>query len=273
MGGTPDLAIGASWPSAEGGKLFTFYGQINLDGIADAIEPSPLPSRGLLSIFGGAIDSSFESIEARVVVTPPGTPLLNLSLPDKSFAFADESVENLRPVRIRFEAGLSFPTDSLRFVRALELAAPDADIDALMDGLRAAPASAIGQLLGYAQFSTDDVHSEMYFLEIGRANQDRLEIWERWDAWEEAKKISSRLQNGSIYRPWSAADDDNVRWILANKAAIASGIEKWHSLLWINSNPLMNLWINDADPIYFLAKIDEVGQLDLSAVRAGATQS
>jgi hypothetical protein len=54
---------------------------------------------------------------------------------------------------------------------------------------------------------------------------------------------------------------------------IASGIEKWHSVLWIASNPLMNLWINDADPIYFLAKVGADGLLDLSDLRAGATQS
>lgn len=168
---------------------------------------------------------------------------------------------------------MSFPTESLRFLQALDRVAPDGDIDALLEGLGATPAGAVGQILGYAQFPANDVHREAYFAEIGRPNQGRLEIWEDWESWEEAKKMQSRMRNGQIYRPWSAVDDENLRWILANRDAIGSGIDRWHSVLWIGSNPLMNLWINDADPIYFLAKIEGDGRLDLSHVYAGATQS
>lgn len=273
LGGTPDWPAGASWPADKDGRLLTFYGQIKLEDLGTAVAPALLPARGLLSVFGGAIGSAGDPVQARIVLTPPGTALITLAAPEPPTAFADESRVCLTPVKIRFEPGLGFPTERWSFSRELEALVPEGDIDGLLDGMRAAPASAIGQLLGYAQFHQDDVHSQAYFAEIGRAGQDRLEIWDSWDDWEDARKISHKLPNGMVHRPWSAEDDDNVRWILANKAGIAAGIERWHSLLWISSNPLMKLWINDADPIYFLAKEGEAGQLDLDGVRAGATQS
>ncbi|MEO7497033.1 MAG: DUF1963 domain-containing protein, partial [Massilia sp.] len=273
LGGLPDLASGASWPRSKSGGLLTFYGQINLEDVAVASGSPLLPSAGLLSIFAGAIESSYAPIELRLAVTAAGTPLSTIALPDGPVAFADENVKPLDAVSIRCEPGLSLPTENMRFMRELEIAAPDGDIDTLLAGLSAAPTNAIGQILGYAQFPSSDVHRDAYFAEIGRADQGRLEIWEDWEAWEAAKLMQSRLRNGQIYRPWSAKDDENVRWLLANKAAIASGIEQWHSILWIASNRLMNLWINDADPIYILAKIDDAGHLDLSNAWAGATQS
>jgi hypothetical protein len=266
LGGAPDLAVAASWPRDNDGTLLTFFGQINLEDLPKSPGPSVLPARGLLSIFGGPIESISESIAGRAVVSSPEIPLLTQSPPDGCAAA-------LEPVRIRFEAGLSFPVESSSFLDELELAAPACDIDALIRGFASAPKAAIGQILGYAQFLLEEVHSKAYFAEIGRDRQERLLIWENWEAWEAAKNMSSRLANGQIYRPWSAVDDENVRWILANKEIIASGIEKWHSVIWIDSNPLMNLWINDADPIYFLAKVDDGGLLDLSNLRAGATQS
>lgn len=266
LGGAPDLAVGASWPRANDGRLLTFFGQINLEDLPKTLGPSVLPARGLLSIFGGPLDSSSEALAGCAIVTAPEIPLLTIPPPD-------ECATPLKPVSLRFEAGLSFPVESSSFLGELELAAPDCDIDGLIEGLASAPKTAIAQLSGYAQFPLEEVHSKAYFAEIGRDRQERLLIWESWDAWETAKNMSSRLANGQLYRPWSAADDEDVRWILANKETIATGIEKWHSVIWIASNPLMNLWINDADPIYFLAKVDDNGLLDLSDLRMGATQS
>lgn len=272
LGGLPDLASGAHWPTASDGKPLTFYGQINLDDVAGDADSSPLPSSGLLSIFAGPTGSYDEAILAQALLTPPGTTL-QAGTPDNAAAFADRSDCCFKPVRVRCEAGISLPTENHAFVRSLEVAAPSGDIDALLEGLAAAPDKALGQLLGYAQFQMADVHSTVYFDAIGRTNQERLLIWESWDDWEEAKKMQSRLRNGDTYRPWSASDDENVRWILANRAAIAAGIAQWHAVLWISSNPLMNLWINDADPIYFLAMTDDSGSVDLTSLRAGATQS
>jgi hypothetical protein len=268
LGGMPDLPMHARWPAAKDGRLLTFYGQINLDDVAVDGTPTLLPARGLLSIFGGGD----EVIEVHAVLSSPEAQLCTLA-PGTSNKFADGRIQCLDAVAVRLEAGLSFPTERMHFSRALEAAAPDGDIDAVLAGLAASPVNAIGQFLGYAQFPSHDVHAAVHFSEIGRADQERLEIWEDWNAWEAAKNMQSRLRNGQIYRPWSAADDDNVRWILANRAAIESGVAQWHSLLWISSNPLMNLWLNDADPIYFLARAGEDGRLDLSAVRAGMTQS
>ncbi|MES2901203.1 MAG: DUF1963 domain-containing protein [Pseudomonadota bacterium] len=273
LGGAPDLPAGASWPRAKNGQLLTFYGQIKLSDVSAITGPPLLPAEGLLSIFCGEIDCPAELNEVHVSIIPPGFALQASALPPVSDAFADGRIGCLNPVVVRFEQGLSFPTERWAFLRALESSAPDGDVDALLQGLSAAPEGAIGQFLGLAQFSGDDVQSEAYFAEIGRVNQDRLVIWESWDEWGRAKAMQSRMGNGQLHRPWSSLDDANVKWILENRAAIAAGTEKWMSLLWIGSNKQMNLWINDADPIYFLAKINDDGSLDLSKVRAGATQS
>ncbi len=271
LGGMPDLPSGSGWPTSSDGRLLTFYGQVKLADMAPAGSRS-LPAQGLLSLFGGEIAPSCESVEACALLTLPGMALHTLT-PPHGARFADGSPAPLTPVAIRCAPGLSFPTQSEAFAETLEQLAPDCDMDALLDGLDAAPEGRLGQLLGYAQFGQDDVHREAYFAEIGRARHSSLMIWKTWDDWTAAKAMASPMANGMIHRPWSADDDDAMRWIMDNRAAIEAGIAQWHCVLWIASNKRMDLWINDADPIYFLTKADADGRLDLGAVRAGATQS
>lgn len=49
VGGDPDLAPGAPWPSCEG-RAMTFLAQLDLADVASRIE-SPLPTSGLVSFF------------------------------------------------------------------------------------------------------------------------------------------------------------------------------------------------------------------------------
>ena len=102
--------------------------------------------------------------------------------------------------------------------------------------------------------------------------QERLRHWTTWEDWERAKTLSSRPRNGTIYRPWSTKDDDNVRWQLSHKAEIDAGVACWRSLLTIQSNKQMDLWINDADPAYTFIHADDLARADVSRVRVIATQ-
>lgn len=76
-----------------------------------------------------------------------------------------------------------------------------------------------------------------------------------------------------IYRPWSAADDDLVRWIQSHRLEIDAGVASWRSLLTIESNQAMDLWINDANAIYFFLPAADLARADFSNVQAITAQS
>jgi hypothetical protein len=85
--------------------------------------------------------------------------------------------------------------------------------------------------------------------------------------------MESKLGNGTIYRPWRADDDDVVRWILANRERIAAEAARWQVLLKVESNHPMDLWVNDADPVFVFIRTDDLKAGDFSRLRAVATQS
>jgi hypothetical protein len=278
LGGGPVLAAGSIWPRSNDGQLLAFFGQLRLSEIARLEPASGLPASGLLSLFAG--DTRDFPIEARAVLTQIGTTVESLSRPPRK-AIAQEQL--LDPVTIRFEPGLSFLHDGdgcLTRECSLGLTkedCPEGDFDALSDALEAgmdAPEGSIGQLLGHCPWTQEgDLRRAVHFEEIGRPYQQKLHRFESLEDWEESKKITHRYRNGRVSHPWSRGDDDNVRWILANRSVIAAGIEQWCFLRSIESNKHMDLWINDADPILFFAPVDESGRMDLSRLRAQVTQA
>jgi hypothetical protein len=273
LGGCPVLAEGSTWPKSNDGHLLAFFGQLRLSEIARLEPASGLPASGLLSLFAG--DTGDCPIETHAVLTQAGTTVERLPWPPKG-ALIDE--QYLDPVIIRFEPGLSFPPDRAEIL-SLEEDWPEGEFDALLDGLYTCPKGTIGRLLGHGPLTQEgDLRRAVYFEEIGRPGQERLQIWKSWEAWEEAKKIGYRARpmswwNRHVYHPWSSRDDENILWILANQPAISAGTEQWRFLLSIESNEQMNLLINDADPIQFFAPLDESGRMDLSRVRVQVTQS
>jgi hypothetical protein len=164
---------------------------------------------------------------------------------------------------MRFEPGVSFPTSDGAVMRSVENAAPCGDIDALWEGLKARPHRAVGQLLGHhCEMLGDDLRQAVYFEAIGRTGQERLQVWESWEAWEEATKIRPK----HLPMCWSYEDDENVRWLLAHRADVSTGIERWQLLL------QMNLECNCGLSVCFFAPRDDSGLLDLSQVRARASE-
>jgi hypothetical protein len=174
---------------------------------------------------------------------------------------------------VRFSPVLSLPLDDLDFLDAVKAAAPTGDIDALTDAVIQQPTDTIGMLLGGAVTMQHDLHAAMAFDALGRSGQDNLARWRTWPDWEAAKRKQHPLAGGGIYRPWSAADNGNVRWIQANRAAIEAENSAWALLLRIDSNRAMDLWINDADPIYFFGRYDALSEADFTDIRARVTQS
>ena len=275
LGGAPDLPTDVVWPTAPSGALLSFYGQIDLAEPELAALDSGLPGEGLLSLFVGAFDAALEPAPVAVILSPAGSALQRRPSPAPPEAFDDEHTARLNPVMVSFEKRLSFPPLDHAAADSLQAICPEGDIDTLFDGLGAHPSTLgpwLGQWLGHAPSPLEDLRATIYFHEAGRPGQERLRIWTTWEGWERAKTTSSRLRNGTIYRPWSAKDDDNVRWQLAHKAEIDAGVARCRSLLTIQSNKPMDLWINDADPAYTFIQADDLARGDVSRVRVIATQ-
>lgn len=271
FGGLPDLPPGSDWPVSPNDAPLSFLAQIALGDVAAAAGPI-LPA-GLLSFFAGDWDTIDGSFPIRVVHHPAGTPLERRVPPVDIDAFDCPHTANLHPIEARIAAGLSFLEYDDDWTGRLEEQAPEgADFDALQEGM-SAPLYTLGQLLGHAPWTGDDLRAEIFFREIGRAGKERLLIWKSREEWEGAKTMASKLANGTIYRPWSAEDDPHMRWILDHQAEIATGIARWQFLFAAESGVATNLWINDANAIYFFVPKDDLARGDFSRVQAVTTQS
>lgn len=238
FGGLPDLSPGAPWPAAPGGEHLTFLAQLDLADVAIRAGANALPPEGLLSIFAGNLQDDPEK-GAAAILTAPGTPLVRLQPPQASEPGYDFSLP--KPVAVRFEPALTLPTGENLFADAIEEAAPGGDMDRLMNRPHDSPDRVIGQLLGHAGLPLEDLHSAIAMRELGWPTKENLLIWRTWEAWEGARKMESKLRNGTIYRPWLASDDDAMRWILANRARIAAEAERWQVLLKVEPNRPMDI--------------------------------
>lgn len=271
FGGLPDLPDGTVWPSA-GGERLMFLAQLDLADVARRGGPSALPAEGLLSIFAGDLQGAPET-GAVAILTPPGTPLVRMQAP----LTGGLEFTLLKPVAVRFEAGITLPYGDRFFDDAVEAAAPGGDMDTLADAtfakiVRDGPDKLIGQVLGHAASMAEDLYDWIAMHELGPPRKHNLLIWKSWEDWENAKKMESKLRNGTTYRPWREEDDDTVRWILANRDRIAAEAERWQVLLKVESNHPMNLWVNDADPVFVFIRTDDLKAGDFSRLRAVATQ-
>lgn len=83
IGGHPDLPASTPWPIRRG-KYFAFVAQLDLEAIAEALAPGPLPARGLLTFFV-ADDPSGETgylDDCAVLYTRPSAKLVRRDVPD-----------------------------------------------------------------------------------------------------------------------------------------------------------------------------------------------
>ena len=271
LGGAPDLPVGSTWPKGRFG-LATFLAQFNLADVAARTGSDLLPSSGLLSLFVVEIESAADPVEVLSIVTPAGTPQERLQPPADTADFADHRAM-LTPVSVAgFQPGISL---SLGDMDRLQLDAryPDGDMVAFVIGLTARPKDAVGEWLGRGFDGHDDDQRQVAHSRcIGRPNLERYAFITSWEEWLELKMISHPLPNGTVYRPWQDRHDPEVRWLLDNRAAFDAGVEALRLLVRIESNPKMDLWINDADPIYILIDEARMAEGDLSQVHATVTQ-
>ena len=272
LGGAPELPVGSVWPAGENGYC-GFLGQLDLADVAARTGAEDLPPRGLLSLFVDSIDGAAEPVPVRAILTPPGTALTRLTAPANRDDYG-ACANHLKPVEIAaFVPGINVPSFDFRLFDQIEALAPGADTDAFQDGLWPAPPGTIGQLLGQG-FDHDgtDLRLAIHARQIGRPGLERYDFIADWAEWERLKQIEQRLQNGTIYRPWSDANDDDVRYVLDHRDALAAGTAELRLLMLIRSNKPMNLWINDADPIFLFIPSARLERGDFSELHGAVTQ-
>lgn len=272
LGGAPDLPAGSIWPMSEHGAC-GFLGQFDLADVRARAGATDLPSAGLLSVFVDFIDSAADPVPVRAILTPPGASLVRLTPPAGQDAYGAYTGW-LNPVAVAaFTPGISVPSFDVRLYEQITALAPDGDTDAFQDGIWPAPEGTIGQLLGLGlDPGGPDLRLAIHAREIGRPRLGDYAFIKDRDEWEQLKTISHPLPNGRIYVPWTDAGDDDVHFLLDNRGAVDAGVARLRLLLMIQSNKPMNLWINDADPIFVFIPADKLARGDVSELYGAVTQ-
>lgn len=272
LGGAPDLPVGSEWPCSEYG-LCGFLGQWDLADVRTRTGPTDLPAEGLLSIFVDFIDSAADPVPVRALLTPPGVSLERQARPPRDADFGPYTGW-LNPLSIGdFIPGIDLPTFDFRLAGQIEALAPEGDLEAFEQALWPRPAGTIGQWLGQGyDHDGTDLRLGVHAHRIGRPRLARYDFVEDWAAWEELKTIRNRLQNGQVHQPWSDADDDDVRFLLAHRDQLKAEVESLRLLVRIESNRSLGLLINDADPIFVFAPAAKLSKGDVSETWGAVTQ-
>lgn len=271
LGGAPDLPAGQDWPKG-GAGLLSFLGQLDLADIRARTGSTELPPEGLLSIFVEDAGCASDPVAIQAVLTPPGVALARLARPMEGDFGGHPGW--LEPVEIAaFSPGVNAPSFDGRLYGQIADLAPEGDLDAFLDGLWLRPPGTIGQLFGDGRdHDGTDLRLGIHARAIGRPGLQRYGFVESWDHWQSLKTIENRLANGTIHRPWNSREDADVRWLLDNREAFEAGARRMRLLLMVDSNRPMNLWINDADPIYVFADAEALARGDVSRLEGAVTQ-
>lgn len=272
LGGAPDLAAGTAWPRGDYGYC-GFLGQLDLADVRTRTGCLDLPAEGLLSLFVDYIESAGDPVPVRAILTPAGTALERLAAPEGEEAYG-AYVNRLKPVSIEaFRPGVTVPVMGLDLHATVEALAPDGDFERLQDAVSQQPTGAIGRLLGQG-FDHDgsDLRLALHARQIGREGLERFAFIKDWDEWLSLKRIESRLRNGTIYRPWTDDQDDQVRYFLDNRDAFFAGADALRLLVLIESNRAMDMWINDADPIFLFIPAANLAKGDFTVLFGAVTQ-
>ena len=272
LGGAPDLAAGTAWPRGDYGYC-GFLGQLDLADVRTHTGCLDLPAEGLLSLFVDYIESAGATVPVRAILTPVGTALERLTAPEAEEAYG-AYINRLKPISIAaFRPGVTIPVMEPELHLHVEALAPDGDFDRFQDSIIQQPAGAIGQLLGQGlNHDGSDLRLALHARQIGREGLERFAFIKDWDEWLSLKCIETRLKNGTIYRPWTDRQDDQVRYFLDNRDAFFAGGDTLRLLLLVKSNTAMDMWINDADPIFLFIPVANLAKGDFTVLFGAVTQ-
>ena len=124
----------------------------------------------------------------------------------------------------------------------------------------------IGQMLGYANAVDDHVLRKVA---LGRLDARRHQFADHWDSNAEYEAAMVRWPNN---RDTYEAMRPGVEWLLSNAATIESECASWQHLLRVDSNRAMDLWINDADPLYVFIRSGDLAMAKFDDLCGEVTQ-
>jgi uncharacterized protein YwqG len=136
-----------------------------------------------------------------------------------------------------------------------------------------APQGTIGQMLGFA--SAGDLRENLYRqVCLARLGVREMTYSDHWDTMEEYESyVAGYRQRGDaqLVNTYERMRD-NVIWLTKNSTEIQRGADAWRLLLSIDSNTSMNMWINDADPLYVFVRDEQLKKCDFSDLAGEVTQ-
>ncbi len=237
VGGLPDLLSVASWPRVDGAYL-SFLAQIDL-GSLPPLPHSPLPPRGLLSLFLGENESTV-GVEHRVLLTDEGV-LERVSLPANA-EVRDEYSAELDPVLLSVAPTVSLPgyqhqlRSQLTFTDNNETMAR---YDRLVGSLCPCPRGSAGALLGHGDGDELDHAIDGYAASKGRASPNGLRRSPLEDELVEAGLVEDPVR---LARGQEALRE--YQWWISNATEVARESHGWRLLMRLESlsEAAMNFW-------------------------------
>ncbi len=282
-GGEPDLPEGFSWP-CEGNpdesesRFSNFIAQINFAELPPLACPTPLPDSGILQLFVRSMESAAEPVLLDThFYSGPSSSLQRVSSPSDD-RLQVEYLLDLRPQRIVAVPSISFPGFRREFRNTI--ASKTVEVDGKDGNWRRHELEAalryqgeVGRILGYA--NCGDERENLYRqICLSRMNKRRLVCNDYWSSLEEYE---------NYIRPYRERGEDRmvefyermregVKWLVENRTEIAKDADEWQLLCRIDSNSDMNLWINDADPLYTFIRSSDLERRDFSDMAGEVTQ-
>jgi Domain of unknown function (DUF1963) len=271
FGGVPDLPRGVAWPRDEAGRFGNFFAQLDFADIACRIDTPALPRDGVLLLFATYIFTAEEPVGVKALLVPAGTQLVRADPPTAGeLSFRDAGLS--KPVFVHFEASFSLPLHSREFQRAVEAAAPSADIwdfRIALEDEELRRDGQVGQLLGFAApYDDTDFYRKLYFHRIGRGGYEYQDYWDSMEEYE----ADLRSHPEVAARRRQRFDEAKLRWLFDHRDEIRAETARWRLLLRIDSNRAMNFNIADSDSIYFFISSAALAERDFSRMEAGFTQ-
>jgi uncharacterized protein YwqG len=271
LGGDPDLPQSCAWPTDpdDDDRFSNFIAQINFAELPALFAGNPLPTNGILYLFVRSMESAAQPVVLdSIFFDGEVSELARRPSPDEE-SLCDEQLVDLVPQRVRAVPSVSLPIHCKRFQKEIEEAH---DVDELYEMQSyLARDKQIGQLLGYA--NAYDIQKNLYRqVVLAQLNKRRLIYNDYWDTMEEYDASIKQWQDNKQLAKSYIDMRDGVVWLTSNREMIDDAVAQWRLLFQLDSNPAMNLNINDADPLYVFIRDEDLASRNFRNIAGEVTQ-
>lgn len=299
----PDMV--GEWLELYGVKYSNFIAQINFAELPRLSADTGLPHQGILYVFVQSLSGAGYPVILDTLYFDGDLASLSRRPSPQADSLCDDCLVDLVPQRMRAVPSLSFPNYKKHYQQAFEDKAPDIkeerrkvctyDLDNAFfrEGQ-------IGQMLGYANAADerDNLYRNVVLSQLDKRDFKNCHYWETmqdYETWLEDQRAGQRsLDLEALERESDALERDQlehdqresardqlecdqrqrigVEWLTSNAEMLATAADQWRLLLQIESGPELNLWINDADPLYVFIHEADLARRCFSNLAGEVTQ-